>query len=162
MPTTFRGVRTTSLILIIPKDTSIQLESQAIRQKQFDFCFCPILLLMVALNTNGAFVFRWCARVQVVCPCSGGVPVFRWCACVKRLRKCLAIKDLGGAGRAQGASRWYSTSYTSKEVCLRSCSAFVFKWCVCVQKNPLSLSGGFSEKMFFRLWIYRLQSLRLI
>jgi hypothetical protein len=62
-------------------------KSQAIRQKQFNFLLWTILLPVVALNTNGAFVFVWCVCVRVVRLCSCGVCGGVWCVCVKRLRK---------------------------------------------------------------------------
>jgi len=41
---------------------------------------------MVALNTNDAFVCRWCVCVQVVRLCAGGAFVCRWCVCVRVVR----------------------------------------------------------------------------
>lgn len=47
-------------------------KSQAIRQKQFNFLLWTILLPVVALNTNGAFVFVWGMWWYVVSLCSCG------------------------------------------------------------------------------------------
>jgi len=57
-------------------------KSQAIQQKQFNFLLWTILLPVVALNTNGAFVFMWCVCVHVVRCGAGGALWCRWCVVV--------------------------------------------------------------------------------